>query len=320
MAALFPCGSITGAPKRKTMEIIQQLEPDRRGIYTGAIGWFDQPNKEATVGDFCLSVAIRTIELGPPGAGGLRSGLMGVGAGILYDSDAEMEFRECELKSRFLTGLEQSFELFETIHFEKANGCRHLDRHLTRLQRSATYFGIRWNEKRLRATIDRFLTDLSIDCAHRLRISLSRSEEIKIESARLERMPGIIKVGLANERLDSNRLLLQHKTSLRTRYDRLLAEAIKEGLFDILFFNERGDLCEGARSNVFVNLSGNWFTPPVSCGLLPGIMRAVMLEDIALAARERVLNREDLFNAKEVFVCNALRGRLDCTIRRRARD
>jgi para-aminobenzoate synthetase/4-amino-4-deoxychorismate lyase len=224
---------------------------------------------------------------------------MGVGAGILYDSDAEMEFRECELKSRFLTGLEQSFELFETIHFEKANGCRHLDRHLTRLQRSATYFGIRWNEKRLRATIDRFLTDLS---------------------ARLERMPGIIKVGLANERLDSNRLLLQHKTSLRTRYDRLLAEAIKEGLFDILFFNERGDLCEGARSNVFVNLSGNWFTPPVSCGLLPGIMRAVMLEDIALAARERVLNREDLFNAKEVFVCNALRGRLDCTIRRRARD
>jgi para-aminobenzoate synthetase / 4-amino-4-deoxychorismate lyase len=106
-AALYPCGSITGAPKRRTMQIIRELEPDARGLYTGAIGWFDAPDAASLVGDFCMSMPIRTLTLQNPGADGLRAGEMGVGAGIVYDSDVAEEYAECRLKARFLTGLAQ---------------------------------------------------------------------------------------------------------------------------------------------------------------------------------------------------------------------
>ena len=142
--ALYPCGSITGAPKRRSMEIIAELETSTRGIYTGAIGWFDAPTADATgdadnvsnIGDFCLSVPIRTLELAAP-AGGVRSARMGVGAGIVHDSDATDEFAECALKARFLTGLANHFSLFETMHASSADGVRHLERHLARLSASA---------------------------------------------------------------------------------------------------------------------------------------------------------------------------------------
>lgn len=115
VAALYPCGSITGAPKRRAMEIINELEPAARGVYTGAIGWFEPPAVAATIGDFCLSVPIRTLALAPE-RGGTRRGEMGVGAGIVYDSDSADEYAECQLKARFLTGLQNRFEVFETMH------------------------------------------------------------------------------------------------------------------------------------------------------------------------------------------------------------
>src|SRR5450830_1854829 len=133
--ALYPCGSITGAPKRRTMEIIAELEPAPRGIYTGAIGWFDPPTVAGQVGDFCMSVPIRTLALQPPGADGVQRGEMGVGAGIVYDSDAQDEYAECQLKARFLTGLVNEFELFETLYASRADGCRQQERHLVRLAR-----------------------------------------------------------------------------------------------------------------------------------------------------------------------------------------
>src|SRR5690606_9088835 len=133
LRAVYPCGSITGAPKHRTMQIIRELEAEPRGIYTGAIGWFDAPTGEHPMGDFCLSVPIRTLELKAANASGLRKGEMGVGAGIVHDSVAQQEYEECRLKSRFLTGLPHEFELFETMYATKEAGIRHLERHLQRL-------------------------------------------------------------------------------------------------------------------------------------------------------------------------------------------
>jgi para-aminobenzoate synthetase/4-amino-4-deoxychorismate lyase len=315
LVALFPCGSITGAPKRKTMEIIEALEPDRRGIYTGAIGWIDRPVAYASTNDFCFSVAIRTLELESPGSDGLRQGTMGVGAGILYDSDSTLEYAECELKSRFFTELDPDFKLFETMYAERENGCRYLDRHLARLQASAVRFGFRWDEEAIRKTIDESIASFSNHEPQRVRLALNKLGEIRITAGLLEPLSEKVEVGLAAESIRSEALFLRHKTTVRTKYDRSLASAVKSDLFDLLFFNERGELCEGARSNVFLKLSEGWFTPPVDCGLLPGIMRSVLLEDANLGARERVLHLPDLESAEEIFICNALRGRVGCRVR-----
>lgn len=313
IAALFPCGSITGAPKRRTMEIIQELEPDQRGIYTGAIGWIDPP-KDLKVGDFCFSVAIRTLELEPSDLGGLYPGVMGVGAGILYDSDPALEYAECELKSRFLTGLDPGFELFETMYAERESGCRHLARHLARLHASAERFDFLWIEDQIRQAIDKAIASLPKK-PHRLRLSLSRSGKIKVVSEPITLLREKVEVDLAAEPIYSENLFLRHKTTVRSTYDKILATAAELGVFDFLFFNERGELCEGARSNVFLKLAESWFTPPLSVGLLPGVMRSVLLEDSTLGARERVLRLDDILTADAIFVCNALHGRVECTVR-----
>ncbi len=133
LTALYPCGSITGAPKRRAMQIIRELEPDARGLYTGAIGWFEAAAEGQRIGDFCLSVPIRTLLLQAP-QGGVRQGEMGVGAGIVHDSEAASEYAECLLKARFLTGLPQDFELLETMQ-ASSSGCPWLERHLDRLAR-----------------------------------------------------------------------------------------------------------------------------------------------------------------------------------------
>jgi para-aminobenzoate synthetase/4-amino-4-deoxychorismate lyase len=170
--ALYPCGSITGAPKRRTMEIIDELESTARGIYTGAIGWFDAPSNGAAIGDFCLSVPIRTLTLQRE-MNGVRSGEMGVGAGIVHDSVADEEFEECQLKARFLTGLAPQFELFETMRAGAAEGARHLERHLARLEASARYFRFPFDDAAARAAVAAACVDLAPRTRYRLRLSLS---------------------------------------------------------------------------------------------------------------------------------------------------
>ena len=152
LTALYPCGSITGAPKHRTMQIIEELEPAPRGYYTGAIGWFDAVVGNA-IGNFCLSVPIRTVVLQPPSEEGLCAGEMGVGAGIVHDSVAAEEYAECQLKARFLTGLRHDFDLFETMHANREDGCRHLHRHLCRLGSSAAFFGFVFDEAKIKALL-----------------------------------------------------------------------------------------------------------------------------------------------------------------------
>jgi len=309
-AALYPCGSITGAPKRRTMEIIGELEPAARGIYTGALGWIDPPVPGGgAVGDFCLSVPIRTLVLQPE-HGGVRRGELGVGAGIVHDSDAGAEFAECRLKAGFLTGLANGFELFETIYATRADGCRHLERHLARLQASSDYFGYPFSLELARAGAQAASAVLAPGVAHRLRLTLQPDGVIVVTSAPLAPLNEPVRLLLADDAVQCDDLFLRHKTSIRGRYDAAWRAAESAGAFDTLFFNERGELAEGGRSSVFVRIGGRWYTPPLSSGVLPGVMRAVLLADPAWQATEVPISRAMLGKAQEIVVCNALRGPL----------
>ncbi|NIF50593.1 MULTISPECIES: bifunctional anthranilate synthase component I family protein/class IV aminotransferase [Burkholderiaceae] len=342
LRALFPCGSITGAPKHRTMQLIDELESTPRGLYTGAIGWLDAPfanadsaqsdavthatvtHAEAAAntslcGDFCLSVAIRTLTLSPSAqtqAGDTTCfrGSMGIGAGIVLDSVAADEHAECQLKARFLTGAEPGFELFETMYATREDGVRHLARHLRRLSSSAATFGFGFDEAGIREQIDAQCAALPGQTPHRVRLALSKSGAVQITAAVLTPLTeSTVGVLLGAEQqfapTQANDPLLRHKTTRRAGYDRGWREAEAKGAFDTLFFNERGELTEGGRSNVFVKLAGQWWTPPLESGVLPGVMRSVLLEAAAgLQAGERVLTQVDVLNAEALLVCNALRG------------
>jgi para-aminobenzoate synthetase/4-amino-4-deoxychorismate lyase len=317
--ALYPCGSITGAPKRRTMEIIHELEPAPRGIYTGALGWMDPPafgaQPGAQLGDFCLSVPIRTLVL-QPAHNGVRRGELGVGAGIVYDSDPAAEYAECRLKARFLTGLLNEFEIFETIRATREDGCRHLERHLARLRASAAYFGFAFAEELARAGAIAACAVLPANTPHRLRLALKPDGEVVVHTAPLAPLEGPVELLLSDDPVDSTALFARHKTSVRSRYDAAWKAAENVGAFDTLFFNERGELAEGGRSSVFVRVGERWYTPPLSSGVLPGVMRALLLEDPAWNAIECPISRETLERAQEIVVCNALRGPLRAVVRK----
>ena len=337
MRALFPCGSITGAPKHRTMELIDEIETTPRGLYTGTIGWYDAPSDSTPDaphpgGDFCLSVTIRTLTLDVPNeATGLRAGTMGVGGGIVLDSVAADELAECRLKAKFLTGADPGFELFETMRASREAGVAHLDRHLARLAASAGELGFVFEESALREQIDERCAHLSAGGEHRFRLALSKEGRVVIVTAPLvpvvtlggraqgdEAEGSFVGVLLAPEHgfapMRSNDWLLRHKTTRRAEYDRGWREAEAHGAFDTLFFNERGELTEGGRSNVFVKLEGRWWTPPLSAGVLPGVMRAVLLDDRAFGAVERELTLRELHAAEALLICNALRGALPARI------
>ncbi|MBC7513095.1 MAG: aminodeoxychorismate synthase component I [Herminiimonas sp.] len=309
-AALYPCGSITGAPKRRTMQIIRELEGEARGLYTGAIGWFDAPTAARALGDFCLSVPIRTLTLQAPSNAGVRKGVLGVGAGIVHDSVAADEFAECRLKASFLTGLQGEFALIETMHATREAGCRHLDLHLRRLHASARYFGFSCDEQAIRSRIQQACDRLPAKVAHRLRLTLSHHGDCDIQSGALQPLTEPVALLLAPDAMRADDLFLRHKTTNRARYDAAWQEAEAQGAFDMVFCNELGQLTEGGRCSLFLKLDGRWYSPPLAAGVLPGVMRAVLLADPAWQATEKTLMPDDLRRADEIVVCNALRGTL----------
>ncbi|KVG32220.1 chorismate-binding protein [Burkholderia diffusa] len=346
LRALFPCGSITGAPKHKTMELIDAIESTPRGLYTGAIGWLDAPKNEASAGDasrddttgcgdFCLSVAIRTLTLeavdadvaatidtrdAATAAVGRRRGTMGVGAGIVLDSVAADEYAECELKARFLTDADPGFQLFETTGATRADGIRHLERHFARLRRSADAFGFRLDADALRREIDARCAALDGDGPYRMKLTLAKDGAIDITAAALKPLPagpvGVMLAsahGFASTRADD--ALLLHKTTRRAEFDRAWQAAEALGGFDMLFVNDRGEVTEGGRSNLFVKLDGQWVTPPLSSGVLPGVMRGVLLDDRTFGAEERIVTLDDLARADALLLTNALRGALDAVLK-----
>jgi para-aminobenzoate synthetase/4-amino-4-deoxychorismate lyase len=314
MRALFPCGSITGAPKHRAMELIAGLETSPRGLYTGSIGWLDAPTGRRRCGNFCLSVAIRTLVLDV----GTHRGEMGVGAGIVLDSVAASEWDECKVKAGFATGNDAGFALFETMRATRAGGVAHLDRHLARLVHSAAELGMKFDAASILEHVNAYLPQLS-DGEHRVKVSLDAAGQVTVGGGPLIPLPqSPVTLLLADEHghapTDADDPLLRYKTTRREPYDRAWRAAETQGAFDMLFFNTRGELTEGGRSNVFVKRDGQWWTPPLSSGLLPGVMRAVVLADPQWHAGERVLTRDDLLHAEDLMICNALRGPLRATL------
>ena len=308
LRGVFPCGSITGAPKHHTMDLIAGLESTPRGLYCGAIGWVDVPEAGERVGDFCLSVAIRTLTLGAADRG-LRPLTLGIGAGIVQDSRADDEFEECLLKARFLTGRDPGFGLFETMLVTPGGGVRHLERHLDRLGASARSLGFVFDRAFALAAVQERTAGLVRGVAYRLRLQLSHDGRLQLTHAALQPLASeVVTLRIAPWPLPDDRPLSAHKTTLRAVYDAGVRAAEEIGAFDSLFFTADGRLVEGGRSSVFVRLAGRWCTPPLEDGALPGVMRAVLLADPAWNAAERSLSPADLFAAEEIVVCNALRG------------
>jgi para-aminobenzoate synthetase/4-amino-4-deoxychorismate lyase len=320
LRAVFPCGSITGAPKHHTMDWIARLESTPRGLYCGTIGWVDSPQGDARIGDFCLSVAIRTLTLGAESSG-LRPARLGIGAGIVLDSRADEEFEECRLKARFLTGLSPGFELFETMRATRSQGVDHLALHLARLAHSAQVLGFAFDRDAARRLIERQLRGLTDDTGehHRLRLSLAHDGRLKLTQAALSELPpgpegAAVSLLIAEPPLPNSQPLAAHKTTLRQHYDNGVHAAERVGAFDSLFFTEDGRLVEGGRTSVFLKLAGRWYTPPVSDGALPGVMRGLVLADTQWQAMERSLSAADLARAEAIMVCNALRGTLSARV------
>ncbi|MBT9506486.1 MAG: chorismate-binding protein [Rhodoferax sp.] len=311
LAALHPCGSITGAPKLNTMKLIAGLESTPRGLYTGAIGWLDAPQADQSCGNFCLSVAIRTLTLGNEQQG-LRPATLGVGGGIVMDSTADSEYAESRLKASFLTGLDPGFTLFETLRLQGGRLAR-LDLHLARLASSAKLLGFRFNEAEVRAQLAHYLTHTSAqhppDTSCRLRLDLAHDGSVQIAHSVLAPLaPGPVKLVLSASRVPAFELaLLAHKTSLRSGYDQAIRHATAHGAFDEIFVNDRQEITEGARSNLFVQLEGKWWTPPLTCGLLPGVMRGRLLSRWP-ALGQRALTLPDLQQAQALAICSSLRG------------
>ncbi len=297
--ALFPSGSITGAPKVRAMQLIATLEDAPRGVYTGSIGFFS-PQQAV------FNVAIRTLVL--EGA----HGVMGVGSGIVIDSEPAAEYRECLLKAAFLTRAAPpqpgDFLLIETMLW---NGCYPLlGLHLDRLADSAEYFDFTCRRGEVEAALQQRARQFGDSAPRRVRLLLAWDGTVQItdEGLPAQAPPGAIAhAGIAAPRTDPADVFLYHKTTHRPLYAEAFQAASRAGFADLLFFNLRGELTEGAISNVFVEKNGRWFTPPVKCGLLPGVYRRHLLATRP-EMEERVLTEDDLRAADAVYLANAVRG------------
>ncbi len=293
--ALFPSGSMTGAPKPRSMEIIAELEGRRRGVYSGAIG-FASPSGAAV-----FNVAIRTVVLQH---GRLR---MGVGGGIVADSVAIDEHAECWLKSQFLVRASPPFELVETLLWD--GRYVRLEMHLDRLERSAEQLNFTYDHGRilehLQAFADRF-TGQHRDGRHRVRMTLPRDGEVQMSASQVTPWKPRLHVRLSEERTWSRDSFLAHKTTFRRLYDRGLREAEEAGWDETLYANERDELTEGSISSLLILRQGKWITPPLTSGVLPGVARAWLLQHRLV--EEQVVATGDLDTIQAMALCNSVRG------------
>jgi para-aminobenzoate synthetase/4-amino-4-deoxychorismate lyase len=294
LQALFPTGSVTGAPKIRTMKIIDELEDSPRQIYTGCIG-FVSPGSEAV-----FSVAIRTLLIDThTGAAEL-----GVGSGVTYDSSPESEYRECLLKAQFLSQSRPDFALLETMLYDGATGYFLLDRHLARLADSADYFGFQFDENKIRAALQKAAENLK-NGKFKIRLLLNREGSLQVTHTALEELApqSSLRVAIAHEPIDSRDVFLFHKTTHREVYE--TRKASRPDCDDVILVNERGELTESTIANLVVRLDGKDYTPPVECGLLAGTFRAELLALGKLS--ERVLRPEDWRRAEAIFLINAVK-------------
>ncbi len=321
--ALFPCGSVTGAPKVAAMQKINALEIAPRGLYTGSLGW-------ATRDRIHANVAIRTLVLDPPldeREYEARTAVLGVGSGIVWDSDPTEEYAECLLKSAFITKHDPGFSLFETLRLELpaedlaatlplVELFPRYRLHRDRLQASAAALGFGYDEAAFEAILWQVTAEIRQKLAesresrlYRVRVDLSHGGGLRVTWSALPPLADRVALIWSTEVLEATNPLLRHKISARTRYDAAVDRAISQQAFDALFCNTTGQVCEGARSNVFVREGQRLLTPPLRCGLLPGVLRTELLA--RGAACESLLTVADVKAASRegrLRVGNALRG------------
>jgi para-aminobenzoate synthetase/4-amino-4-deoxychorismate lyase len=326
--ALFPCGSITGAPKVRAMQLLAQIEPQPRGVYTGAIGYF---SREKTV----FNVAIRTLQLDG------ERGTMGIGSGIVIDSVPAEEYRECLLKAEFLTRRTEPFSLIESLLWQGEYPL--LELHLDRLEDSAGYFAFPCDRAEIKAALlahaarftgveqsaasqmprapsfPRFFAERvgnhetqSRGPSHKVRLLLDPQGNLQIEDELLPENSTAsnekpVRARIASQRTDPQDPMLFHKTTHRPIYADALKAAAQAGYDEVLFQNLHGEVTEGAISNIFIEKDGQWFTPPIECGLLAGVQRRLILETKP-NVEEKILYPQDLRRADAIYLSNAVRG------------
>jgi para-aminobenzoate synthetase/4-amino-4-deoxychorismate lyase len=292
--ALFPCGSVTGAPKIRAMEVIRELETSPRGVYCGAIGAF------APDGSARFNVAIRTLTIKG------NRGELGIGGAVVHDSRDADEYAECLLKARYYEVGRRPLELIETLRYSRREGFVREALHMDRIRRSAKVFGIPFERHCALQRMQDAVAGAADD--RRVRLSLSESREISVRTADIEAAPlAHWTYAISPRRVASTDGLLRHKTSWRESFDEELARLAAEFACDeVLFLNEGGEITEGSRTNVFARIDGKLLTPPLSAGVLDGCLRRALIEEGRCV--EATLMPEDLEGAEKVFLGNSLRG------------
>jgi para-aminobenzoate synthetase/4-amino-4-deoxychorismate lyase len=319
--ALFPCGSVTGAPKVRSMQIIQEIEKKARGVYCGAIGYFS-PN-----GDFRLNVPIRTLVLNAskdPEAGEVASlpitgGRYSIGSGVVADSKIDLEYEECLLKGKFLNQETKPFSLIETMLLQDGE-YRFLDSHMKRLEESAAFFDFKLNTDTISEQLEHIKSISDPGSLLRVRLLVDKAGTSSVTTKKmktqpriwsLNRLPQINSEPLATvtvtpDKVYSEDIFVFHKTTHRSLYDTVYKDAIKKGHIDSLFTNERDEITEGAITNLFVKHAGRWITPPISAGVLNGTLRDSLLEKREVS--EHSITIDDLRRAEAIAIGNSVRG------------
>jgi para-aminobenzoate synthetase/4-amino-4-deoxychorismate lyase len=299
--ALFPCASITGPPKPRTMEIIRELEPTSRNIYTGTIG-FIAPGRKAQ-----FNVAIRTVLVDK----NKNRAEFGVGSGIVWDSTAKDEYEECLTKALMISKVRPSFSLLETILWESKTGYFLIDRHLQRLEDSANYFDIKLNFEKINTRLHELNESQSEESAV-IRLLIDQAGQITTEQIKFpsnhNKRSLILK--FANYPVDRADIWLYHKTDHREVYQQ--ASSSITGCDDVILWNTEGEITETTRANIVVRIDGKYYTPPVISGLLAGTYRSWLIENGKII--ENPISKKMLEEAEEIFTINSVRKWQKCTL------
>ena len=295
--ALFPCASVTGAPKVSSMKIISEIEDQPREIYTGAIGYI-APNNEAQ-----FSVPIRTILSNKK----IDRSVYGTGSGIVWDSEWEKEWDECQNKSAILSVSHQNFELFETMRWDSNRGIFLEELHLNRLKDSAEYYNFKFSRKKINDKLHDYLKNLEPESEKIIRLFLAKDGETRLTtSAYKEHNKDKSQlISLAMQPVDSDDLSLYHKTTIRGIYEDATGE--NPDCDDILLWNEDGHITESTISNIIFKKDSEYFTPPISCGLLGGTYRTHLINQGHLV--ERIIPKTEINLYSEIYLINSVRGK-----------
>lgn len=296
---IFPCGSITGAPKIRTMEIIKEIEKDERGFYTGAIGFFMSEKVS-------FNVAIRTLIVDKE----TNKGVIGLGSGIVWDSIAEKEYDEIKLKSSFLTKPFKYFEIFESFLVEGKKTFL-LKEHLSRLEKAADFFLFNYNEKEIKKRINTLIDSLDYG-NYKVKVILNKWGNIKLECENIVEELNNIKVVISEKRVNSRDKFQYFKTTNRELYNKEFLKYKKIGYDEVIFLNENDVITEGSYTNIFIVKQKEIITPPINAGILNGIYRKQLLKNNK-EIKEQNITIDDIKQAHEVFVCNSVRKKIKVT-------